>query len=468
MNQTGIEGSEAARPPGDEESTRGAEGLPAGVRPRRGLALHWQILIGLVLGAAAGLTANGLCPAQADGTPNAGLAWVVHNVAEPVGQIFMRLILMVVVPLVFCALVLGVAEIGDVRRLGRVGLKTLVYTVVLSACSVAIGVTLANTIRPGLHLSEERRAALRERYAAQTEENIAQARQAKPLRDTLLDIIPRNLLQEMVGAVDGSSRGGGMLAVMFFALLFGIALTLAPERTGPLVAMLTGIYDVVLVIVGIAMRLAPLGVAGLVFALTALLGVEILKTLAWYVLTVLCGLAIHFFGVYSLAVGLMARMNPLRFFGRISEAMLTAFATSSSNATLPTTLRVAEQNLGVRREIGNFVLTVGSTANQNGTALYEGVTVLFLAQVFGVDLSLTQQVIVALLAVLAGIGTAGVPGGSLPLVVVVLQSVGIPAEGIGIILGVDRLLDMCRTTLNVTGDIAIAACVDRSERRCAA
>jgi len=269
----------------------------------------------------------------------------------------------------------------------------------------------------------------------------------------------------MVGALDGSSRGGGMLAVMFFALLFGIALTLAPERTKPLISVLEGIYDTVMVIVGLAMRLAPLGVAGLVFSLTALLGVEILKTLAWYVLTVLGGLTLHFLGVYSLVVGLFARLNPLRFFSRSSEALLTAFATSSSNATLPTSLRVAEHNLGIRREISSFVLTVGSTANQNGTALYEGVTVLFLAQVFGVDLSLTQQITVALLAVLAGIGTAGVPGGSLPLVVMVLQTVGVPAEGIGIILGVDRLLDMCRTTLNVAGDIAIAACVDRSEPR---
>ncbi len=267
----------------------------------------------------------------------------------------------------------------------------------------------------------------------------------------------------MVGAVDGTSPGGGMLAVMFFALIFGIALTLAPERTQPLISVLQGVYDVVMVIVGLAMRLAPLAVAALVFSLSAQLGGDILKMLAWYVVTVLVGLAIHFFGVYSLLIGVLARMNPLRFFGRISEAIFTAFGTSSSNATLPVSLRVTEKNLGVRREIGSFVLTVGSTANQNGTALYEGVTVLFLAQVFGADLALADQIKVAVMCVLAGIGTAGVPGGSLPLIVVVLQSVGIPAEYIGIILGVDRLLDMCRTTLNVTGDIAVAACVDRSE-----
>ncbi len=432
---------------------------------RRGLALHWQILIGLVIGATAGLIAGAFYPAQPDGTPDPRLAWTVRNVAEPLGQIFMRLIFMIVLPLVFSALVLGVAEMGDPRRLGRVGLKTLGFTVILSACSVAIGVGLANALHPGKHLSEERRAALRVQYATQAAEKVEQAREAKSIRDALLDVIPRNPLQEMVGALDGSSPGGGMLAVMFFALLFGIALMLAGERTRPVIAVLEGVYDATMVIVGWAMRLAPFGVAGLVFKLTATLGTEILGTLAWYVATVLAGLILHLLGVYSLVVGLFARISPWRFFGRISEAMLTAFATSSSNATLPTTLRVAEHRLGLRREIANFVLTVGATANQNGTALYEGVTVLFLAQVFGVELNLTQQVTVALLAILAGVGTAGVPGGSIPLVVVVLQTVHVPAEGIGIILGIDRLLDMCRTTLNVTGDMAIAACVDRTEPR---
>jgi DAACS family dicarboxylate/amino acid:cation (Na+ or H+) symporter len=215
-----------------------------------------------------------------------------------------------------------------------------------------------------------------------------------------------------------------------------------------------------MIIIGWAMRIAPIGVAGLVFSLTATLGLDILRTLAWYVATVLLGLALHMFGVYSLVTSVFARMSPRRFFGRITEVMLTAFATSSSNATLPTSLRVTEQNLGVRREIASFVLTVGSTANQNGTALYEGITVLFLAQVFGKDLTLAEQVTVVLMSVLAGVGTAGVPGGSLPLVAILLARVGVPPEGLGIILGVDRLLDMCRTTLNVTGDVAVAVCVD--------
>ena len=206
------------------------------------------------------------------------------------------------------------------------------------------------------------------------------------------------------------------------------------------------------------------GVAGFMFKLSATLGVEVLQILTWYVVTVVAALALHMFGVYSLVVWLFAKLSPREFFGRITEVLLTAFATSSSNATLPTSLRVAEEKLGVKREVANFVLTVGSTANQNGTALYEGITVLFLAQVFGVELTIAQQVPIVLMSILAGVGTAGVPGGSLPLVVLLLKSVDVPGDGIGIILGVDRLLDMCRTTLNVTGDLAVAVCVDHGEK----
>ncbi len=434
-----------------------------GRRAGRG-RLHLWTLAGLVTGAAAGLTTGQLCPPGPDGAPHAGLAWVVRNIADPVGQVFLRLIFMVVLPLVFSALVLGVAGLGDVRQLGRVGLKTLALTVGLSAVSVGIGVGLTNVVRPGAHLSQQQQEVLRERYGSGAAEKVAIAREAKPVRDALLEIIPRNPLREMVGAVDGSSPGGGMLAVMFFALLFGVALTLVPQRAGPVIHVLEGVYAAVMVIVGWAMRLAPVAVAALVFSLTATLGTDILRALGWYVLTVLGGLALHFCGVYSLVVALLARTNPLRFLSRVSEAVITAFATSSSNATLPTSLRVAQEHLGLRRDVSSFVLTVGSTANQNGTALYEGVTVLFIAQVFGIELSVAQQVTVVLLSILAGVGTAGVPGGSLPLVVMVLQTVNVPAEGIGIILGVDRLLDMSRTTLNVTGDLAVAACIDRWER----
>ena len=438
-------------------------GGTGGDRPdtRRGVPLHWKIILGLVIGGAAGLLVNILAIADTRAVE------IARAIAEPVGQIFLRLIFMVVVPLVFSALVLGVAAIGDLRRLGRVGLGTLLMALVLSAISVGIGLAVVNTIRPGARLPEAKRLELSERFETRdaSARALAQAKQAKPLRDALIDIIPRNPLQEMVGALDGSSPGGGMLSVMFFALMFGIAIALARERTGPLLAVFEGIYDAVMVIIRLAMRLAPFGVAGLVFSLTAALGLDILKSLAWYVCAVTLGLALQLFGVYPLVIRLVGRMSPLKFFRGISDAMVTAFGTSSSNATLPTTLRVAETELGLRPEVSRFVLTVGATGNQNGTALYEGVTVLFLAQVFGVDLTIGQQVSVVLMSVLAGIGTAGVPGGSLPLVVMVLVSVGVPPEGIGIILGVDRILDMCRTVLNVTGDVTIAVCIDRAESR---
>ena len=285
------------------------------------------------------------------------------------------------------------------------------------------------------------------------------------MRDSLLDIIPKNPLQEMVGAMDGSSPGGGMLAVMFFALVFGAAMTVAGPRAATLIAVLEGVYDAVMVIIQFSMRLAPYGVAGLVFSLVALFGFDILASLVWYVGTVVLGLLLQAAVVYSIALWAFAGRSPVAFFRNISDAVLTAFATSSSSATLPTALRVTEENLKITPQVSRFVLTVGATANQNGTALYEGITVLFLAQVFGIELNLAQQATVVMLSILAGVGTAGVPGGSLPLVVIVLQSVGVPPAGIGIILGVDRLLDMCRTSLNVTGDIVIAACVDGAKEK---
>ena len=257
---------------------------------------------------------------------------------------------------------------------------------------------------------------------------------------------------------------GEMVAVMVFSLLIGIALTLCPrERVEPLIRLLQAVYEVVMKVIALAMKLAPYGVAALLFSLTARFDLEILQKLAWYVATVIGGLALHLFVVYSLFLKYVVGYSPRQFFSRTREILLTGFATSSSNATLPVTLRVAEKELGVPRQIGGFVLTVGSTANQNGTALYEGVTVLFLAQFFGVELSLGAQVSVVLLSILAGVGTAGVPGGSLPMVGALLVTVGVPWEGLGIILGVDRLLDMCRTVLNIAGDVVAAAYVTRSE-----
>jgi DAACS family dicarboxylate/amino acid:cation (Na+ or H+) symporter len=390
------------------------------------------------------------------------LDWAVANVTDPLGKLFLRLVFMVVVPLVFAALTTGVTGLGDLRRLGSVGLRSLLLTVILSAIAVGIGITLVNAIGPGTRLRDEQRKMLHAQYARQAGEVVEKAKKAKSLKDVLLDIIPENPLQEMVGAVDGSSKGNGMLAVMFFALIFGAAMTTLPaERTRTLVEWLQALFEACMVIIGMAMRLAPYAVACLVFSVTSRLGGDILKALGWFVITVLLGLGLHFAVVYSVMIRALGRMSPMAFFRKTSEAIVTALGTSSSNATLPTSLRVAQRDLGLPREIAHFVLTVGATGNQNGTALYEGVVVLFLAQVFGVDLSLGQQLMVVLMSVLAGVGTAGVPGGSLPLIVIVLQTVSVPGEGIAIILGIDRVLDMCRTVVNVSGDLAIATCVSR-------
>jgi DAACS family dicarboxylate/amino acid:cation (Na+ or H+) symporter len=438
--------------------------------PRKPLPLHTKILIGLVVGTVLGLSARALAilPTEAKGVEPGFRTWLGENlefiatqVAEPVGKVFLRLIMMMVIPLVVSALSLGVLELGDVGRLGRVGLKTLLYTLILSGCAVGLGIWLVNTWQPGHTLSQKQRESLSERYNAKAAEATAKSKQAKGFRELLLDMIPENPLQEAVGALDGSSKGNGMLAVMFFSLILGAALSVAGERVDTLVKLLEGVFDVSMVVIGWAMKIAPYGVACLLFAITSQVGWDILKTLAWFVATALTAMTIQMVVVYPLMLRFIANRNPWQFYKDISDALLTAFGTSSSNATLPTALRVADEKLWLPNEISQFVLTIGATGNQNGTALYEGVVVLFLAQVFGVDLSLSQQFTVVIMAMLAGVGTAGVPGSSIPLIVIVLQSVGVPGEGIGIILGIDRVLDMCRTVLNVGGDLVLAACVSR-------
>src|SRR5262245_29059873 len=370
---------------------------------------------------------------------------------------------MLVIPLIFSALVLGVAGMGDPRHLGRIGFKALAYTVVVSAIAVLLGVTLVNVFRPGEGLSPE----LKQRLAASALQKMAAPAAApaapggaapaeKSPVDLLVEIVPRNPVK--------AAADGDFLALMFFSLMVGLGLALtrtpAAQRFQEAVE---GLLDVSMRLIDMVIAFAPVGVAALLFNLPAQLGYEVLGQLARYVGVVLLALAIHQFVVYSLAVKLLGGMSPWVFFRGIQEAMVTAFSTSSSNATLPTALRVAEEELHLPPNVSRFVLTIGATMNQNGTALFEGVTVLFLAQFYGVQLSLTQQLTVVVICILGGVGTAGVPAGSIPVVAMILGLVGIPAEGIGLILGVDRFLDMCRTTLNVTGDLAAAVVVSRGE-----
>ncbi len=426
---------------------------PESSTPARGrrLPLHTRMLIGFAIGIVAGLVAHRYFA----GDPR--LVWFLSHVSQPVGKVFLRLLFMLVVPLIFSALVLGITGLGDLKSLGRIGLKTLAYTVVVSSIAVLIGLVLVNVLKPGEGLSDDTRARLMA-GAAERSAVLAKAQAPKSGIDLVTDIVPANPLK---AAVEGD-----LLAWMFFALLFGIGLSLTrTEAARRLEEMIAGLYDVTMRLIAIVIGLAPIGVAALLFSITADLGLEIVVQLARYVGVVVLALALHQFVVYSAAVKLLGGMSPRFFFAGIQEAMITAFSTASSNATLPTALRVAEEKLHLPSHVSRFVLTLGSTANQNGTALFEGVTVLFLAQFYGVHLALSQQVVVLFICILGGIGTAGVPAGSIPVVAMILGQVSVPVEGIGIILGVDRFLDMCRTTLNVSGDLAAAVVVSRGEAK---
>lgn len=424
----------------------------------RGVPLHLKIFAGLAFGAAAGA----LCQALL-GYDHPGLQAFVKDYAQPIGQLFLRLIFMIVVPLLFSALVLGVAEIGDARRVGRVGMRSLLLTVVLSSLAVILGLTLVNLIQPGAGIDPERRNELMQLYAKPEDaaKSIEQGKQATSWLQTLVEIVPRNPITESARALEG-----GLLPFMFFALVFGIAMaSVEAEKTAAVKAFLEGVFAISIKVIEFAMRFAPVGVFALVFSTTAVLGLDAIAALGKYVLLVLFALAFHQFGVYSLTLKLLTRRTPIQFFRQIRSVMLTAFATSSSNATLPTALRSAQEDVGLPRDVSSFVLTIGATGNQNGTALFEGITILFLAQFFGVDLTLSQQLTVMGMAIVAGVGTAGVPGGAWPMIAIILQSVGVQPEAIGIALGIDRILDMSRTVLNVSGDIVIAACVSDWEAR---
>src|SRR5687768_12014909 len=385
----------------------------------KGMKLHTKILLGLLVGATLGIAANQLL-----GGAHPFVEGTNRYVAGPIGQIFLRLLFMIVIPLVFASISLGVAGLGDIRRIGRVGGKAIAYFLGSTALSATLGLIIVSIFRPGAGLDPAIREQLMQTYAT-----------------------------------DASSRVQAAQTSMF-----GAALTLiAAERAKPMLSWLEAVNDVVIKIVEIAMKLAPYGVTALIFGVTSRFGFHLLKPLAAYVLVVLGALILHVVINLSAIIRIMIGMSPIKFFGRVRAALVTAFSTSSSSATLPTALATAEKNLGVPPQIAGFVLPLGSTMCMNGTALFEGITVIFLAQVFGVTLGLGQMVVVMIMAVLTAVGAAGVPGGSIPLLVGILSMFGVPPEGIAIILGVDRILDMSRTTVNVCGDLTATAFVARSE-----
>jgi Na+/H+-dicarboxylate symporter len=419
---------------------------------RKGPALHVLMLAGFIIGLGLGLLVN------LNGASDAPwVLWLTSNVTGPIGQIFLRLLFMLVLPLLFSALVVGVAEMGDLKSLGRVGWKTLLFTVVISGIAVLIGLVMVNVFRPGDGVDPVLAQQLLSESAGGAQSIIQNAPKEIQAGQFFLDLIPSNAF--------AAAANNQILPFMVFALLFGIGLVLVRSpATDQLQTVISGLFEIMMKLINLVIQLAPIAVACLMFNLAALFGWDLLVKLAAFVGVAVSAMAIHMFVVYPVVIWLLARMSPLQFFRRVREPIVVAFSTASSNATLPVSLRVAETELKLPRRIARFVLTIGATANQNGTALFEGVTVLFLAQFFGVDLTLSQQIMVMAVCILGGIGTAGVPAGSLPVVALILVMVGVPAEGIGLILGVDRFLDMCRTTLNVTGDLVAATVVSRGEK----
>jgi Na+/H+-dicarboxylate symporter len=418
------------------------------------MKLYNQIFLGLVLGVVVGAAVN------AAGLGD-GPAWTegVLPLLNFVGNAFVRLITMIVIPLVVASLMLGVASLGDIRTLGRIGGKTIAYYLVTTAIAITIGLTLALVVRPGSRITPASRDALAQQFAAEAGERVALAAAKPGLWDVLLGIIPSNPI--------AAAAEGNLLPLIVFVLIFGAAVTLVvPERRDAILNFFGGVNDASMVVIDWIMKLAPYAVFALIASVISRFGVDVLKSLVIYALVVVFGLGLHAFGTYGILVTLLARLNPLEFFRRIRAVPLIAFSTSSSNATLPVTIETAEEELGVSNGVASFVLPLGATINMDGTALYQGVATVFIAQVYGVDLGPGALLTIVLTATLASIGTAGVPSAGIITLILVLQSVGLAAEagaGIALILGVDRILDMLRTVVNVTGDLSAAAFVARSE-----
>ena len=416
------------------------------------MPLHWKIAIGFFAGLLLGIFVHYGVGADA--------AWVqglTKYATTPFSQLFLSLIFMLIVPLLFSALVVGVSEMGDIGSLGRIGWRTLAYTIVLSGLAVLLGLVMVNLFKPGAGVDPALAQQLLTDGADRAQTIVRDSTTQPKGMDMLLSIVPQNV----IGA---ASSNANIIALMFFALMFGIGLVLTqtPE-TSVLKRGIEGLFQISMTLIGLVIRLAPYAVFCFMFNLAVLFGWDLLLRLGAYVLVVVGALAIHMLVTYSLALKAIAGWSPLAFFRGVQEAMLMAFSTASSNATLPTALKVADEELKLPKKVSRFVLTIGATANQNGTALFEGVTVIFLAQFFNVDLTLGQQFMVMLVCILGGIGTAGVPSGSLPVVALICAMVGVPPVGIGLVLGVNHFLDMCRTTVNVAGDLGIAALVSRGE-----
>ena len=415
------------------------------------MQLYTKILIGLVAGAGIGLVAN-----------VANIAWLRETLTalEPVGTAFIRLITMIVVPLVFASLLVGTASLGDIRKLGRIGSKTIVYYILTTTIAVTIGLALGNLFSPGSSVDPATRDQLAARFEGEAQGKMEIAAESPSVTDVLLGIIPRNPVQ---AAADFE-----LLPLIFFAIIFGAAVSLVPdEQRKSVLLFFEGVNSASMLIIAWVMKLAPYAVFALIAAVVAQFGVDLLRSLLLYSLVVVFGLLLHMFGTLALMVRFAAKMSPISFYKRIIAVPVFAFSTSSSSATLPVTMGTAESKLGVPKQVSSFVLPLGATINMDGTALYQAIAVLFIAQIYGIPLDLGAQLTIVLTATLASIGTAGVPSAGIIMLIVVLQSVGLGDKveaGIALILGVDRILDMLRTSVNVTGDLSCAAFIARSEQ----
>ncbi len=409
------------------------------MKPKRKVSLPTKILIGLVLGVIVGLLFG----------PKAAII-------EPVGTIFLRLITLVVVPLVFVSLLLGTAGVGDIKSVGRMGIKTLAYFIFTTVLAISVGLLLANLVKPGSGLNQEVQARVQKTTEVQAPVDL-QKLQKPSTTQVLIDIVPTNPVKAFTE--------GNMLQVIFLALLFGTVLTMIPkEKSQPLLTFLDGLNDAIIQVVHIAMKLAPYGVLALIASVTGKFGLNILFTLFKYAATVIGGLLLYTVAWNSLAVASLGKMSPWYFFRGVREALLIAFSTSSSNATLPVALDCLDR-IGISRQFSSFVMPLGATINMDGTALYQGVSAVFIAQLYGIPIGIEGQLMIVLMATLASIGAAGVPSAGIITLVMVLKQIGLPLEGLALILGVERFLDMCRTTTNVTGNLACSVVIQRWEKR---
>ena len=413
----------------------------------RDIKLHWQIGGALVLAVVLGLA----LPRDAS-----VLGVSVASVFDFVGKLFLRALKMLVVPLIAASIIAGVVSVGATRGFGRLGLKTAAYYLLTTTLAVSLGLLLVDLVQPGIvdGVPAKDRIGL----AAETAEvaKKVEGRTGKDVVEVFLRLVPENVFRD--------AAEGEMLGVIFFSLLFGYFTTRIPERYGRTIGdFWQGVYEVMLLITDWVMRFAPIGVLALVAKVVMATGFGAFRPLLAFVVTVLVGLLIHAGAVLPLLLRTLGRVNPLRHYRAVAPALLMAFSTASSSATLPLTMERVEKNAGVSRRVTSFTLPLGATINMDGTALYECVAAMFIAQAYGVEVSLSQQFVVVLLAVLTSIGVAGVPAASLVAIALILGAIGLPLEAVGLILAVDRVLDMCRTSVNVLGDTTAAVVIGRSE-----